>query len=389
MTDNAGSSRWAYDENDDLTSESRTQNGVTKTPKYTYFANGQRSTLATFNGETVSYKYDSAGRLVSQTDPQDGGRSIGYSYDSESRPVIVTYPSGVSQRTFYDVADRVRLVKIQKSDSVGNVTVLQSFEYDYGLDGTTGKMTGNYQSGFIRKVTELDDSVVSYSYDALGRLQSATRTGTNPYTQSYTYDANDNRRTITTDGAEINATYDAANQLLSQGGTSYSYDRNGNMVSSGGMALAYDEANRWTGGKTPTGTSLAFGYDGQGRRVSRTAGTAHTDYWYDQTGLALETGATNTTYLRGMGQLASISNGGTVHNYASDNLGNITGLVSTSGSLSKTYSYQPYGELNSASGSAYNPYQYTGTYLDADTGLYQMGARYYQAGSIVADGLHG
>ncbi|MDP9382987.1 MAG: hypothetical protein M3Q29_23190 [Chloroflexota bacterium] len=26
----------------------------------------------------------------------------------------------------------------------------------------------------------------------------------------------------------------------------------------------------------------------------------------------------------------------------------------------------------------YNPFRYTGTYLDGATGMYQMGARYYQ-----------
>jgi RHS repeat-associated protein len=56
-------------------------------------------------------------------------------------------------------------------------------------------------------------------------------------------------------------------------------------------------------------------------------------------------------------------------------------LVSTSGLLANTYTYDPYGTTVDATGTAYNPYQYTGTYLDAATGLYQMGARYYQPGS--------
>ncbi len=46
-----------------------------------------------------------------------------------------------------------------------------------------------------------------------------------------------------------------------------------------------------------------------------------------------------------------------------------------------TYSYDPWGEKVGNTGTYYNPYQYTGTYLDGDTGMYQMGARYYMPGS--------
>jgi len=48
-------------------------------------------------------------------------------------------------------------------------------------------------------------------------------------------------------------------------------------------------------------TTVAFGYDGFGRRVEWQTGTgAATNYWYDQTGMSLETGGTNSTYLRDM-----------------------------------------------------------------------------------------
>lgn len=116
--------------------------------------------------------------------------------------------------------------------------------------------------------------------------------------------------------------------------------------------------------------------------MSRTVGTERTDYWYDITGLTLETGAANATYLRDPGgKLLSTSNSGSVHNYARDRLDNITALVSTSGTLSNSYGCDPYGKDNGMTGTVYNPYRYTGMYQDMDTELYQMGAQYYQAGS--------
>jgi RHS repeat-associated protein len=49
--------------------------------------------------------------------------------------------------------------------------------------------------------------------------------------------------------------------------------------------------------------------------------------------------------------------------------------------MTDTYGYTAYGGDNGGASTTYNPYRYTGTYLDGATGLYQMGARYYQAES--------
>ena len=45
-----------------------------------------------------------------------------------------------------------------------------------------------------------------------------------------------------------------------------------------------------------------------------------------------------------------------------------------------TYTYDPYGATTetTSSGAVANPWRYTGQYQDASTGLYKMGARYYQ-----------
>ena len=127
---------------------------------------------------------------------------------------------------------------------------------------------------------------------------------------------------------------------------------------------------------------MAFGYDGHGRRTNRSIAGARTDYWYDWTGLTLETGAASGTYLRDPdGLLLSTTVSGGYRNYARDRQGTITGLVSTAPSLTDSYRYDPWGQSIGTSGTAYNPFRYTGTYLDSGTGLYQMGARYYQPGT--------
>ncbi len=372
LSDKTGSGSWTWDENNQPTVESRTQNGTTKTARYSYFANGQQSAITTFSGQTVSFGYDAALRLSSQTDPNDGGRAITYGYDTRSRRDSITFGSGVSQRMTFDTAGRIDLLTLQKSDG----TKLQSFDYAYGSTSD-----GSFWNGYVRSVTELDGSKVSYSYDDLNRLSGATRTGTYPFSQSYGYDLNNNRTSITKDGTTTSATYDAANQMTSLGGTGYSYDRNGNLTAFGSNSLNYDESNKWVSG-TVNGNDVTFGYDGFGRRSSRTVGTGRIDYWYDVTGLTLQTGATNATFLRDQsGSVRSITSGGATHNYGKDRLGSVTAMVATDGTVARTYSYDPWGETIGITGTAYNPFLFTGTYKDGATGLYQMGARYYQPSS--------
>jgi len=85
-------------------------------------------------------------------------------------------------------------------------------------------------------------------------------------------------------------------------------------------------------GGTVNGQSVCVGYDGSGRRVSRTVGTARTDYWYDGTGMSLETGAASATYTRSPGgELLSRASGASVTNYSGNDQGSVTALTNTKG----------------------------------------------------------
>lgn len=58
-------------------------------------------------------------------------------------------------------------------------------------------------------------------------------------------------------------------------------------------------------------------------------------------------------------------------------LGSTIDLYSSSGATANSYSYDPYGQTRSSSGSVVNPFRYAGGYLDGAAGLYKYGARYY------------
>ncbi len=56
-------------------------------------------------------------------------------------------------------------------------------------------------------------------------------------------------------------------------------------------------------------------------------------------------------------------------------------VTSSSGSVTNSYTYDPFGvttETKALLTNVFNPWRYAGQYQDTSTGLYKMGARYYQ-----------
>src|SRR5262249_34275597 len=132
-----------------------------------------------------------------------------------------------------------------------------SLTYDSG-NNTVGNLTG---------VTELDGSTVSYGYDALYRMTSEARTGTNPTSHSIGYDLAGNATTA--DGSAWG--YDAANKISSLPGGTASYDGDGNLKSISGTSIpsgsfTWDDQDNLTL-QSNGGASVSYGYDGLGRRV--------------------------------------------------------------------------------------------------------------------------
>jgi len=64
--------------------------------------------------------------------------------------------------------------------------------------------------------------------------------------------------------------------------------------------------------------------------------------------------------------------------YLFDGLGSVVALTDGSDTVVNTYSYDPYGNVTpGASNSVANSWQYTGGYLDSQTGLVKLGQRFY------------
>ncbi|MEU8745382.1 RHS repeat-associated core domain-containing protein [Streptomyces parvulus] len=364
-TSPAGASVYTYDEQNRERTRTLPAGGSSSV---TYDEAGNVKT-ATDAGGTLTYDYNDANQLITLTQP--GGAKTSYGYDKNGDRTTTTYPGGTEQKTDYDKSSRAEKIEVRNGGSV-----LSTITYDYKKSGR--------DSDKIHKRTT-DGAALAYTYDTKGRLTKAveTKDGSTTAGWAYCYDKAGNmtgRSTGTSlpacDNAQSVREYNNANELTSLGGnTGFSYDGDGNEISAASPTGARSAA-QWTpytqlSALTASGTASAYGYAGldNNDRLKRGSSTF--------TNAAIGMTRENTTgFVREpSGTLTAMTSGGASQYYLTDVQGSVIGLVDATGKRTATYSYGPYGEARTTSGTN-QPYRYTGTYLDP-SGLYKMGARYY------------
>ncbi|ANJ08051.1 RHS repeat-associated core domain-containing protein [Streptomyces parvulus] len=364
-TSPAGASVYTYDEQN----RERTRTlpaGGSSSVTYDEAGNVKAATDA---GGTLAYDYNDANQLITLTQP--GGAKTSYGYDKNGDRTTTTYPGGTEQKTDYDKSSRAEKIEVRNGGSV-----LSTITYDYKKSGR--------DSDKIHKRTT-DGAALAYTYDTKGRLTKAveTKDGSTTAGWAYCYDKAGNmtgRSTGTSlpacDNAQSVREYNNANELTSLGGnTGFSYDGDGNEISAASPTGARSAA-QWTpytqlSALTASGTASAYGYAGLDNNDRLTRGSS------TFTNAAIGMTRENTTgFVREpSGTLTAMTSGGASQYYLTDVQGSVIGLIDATGKRTATYSYGPYGEARTTSGTN-QPYRYTGTYLDP-SGLYKMGARYY------------
>jgi RHS repeat-associated protein len=234
----------------------------------------------------------------------------------------------------------------------------------------------------------------AFQYDPHGDLSSVTDGAT---TTQYSFDPNGNRSTV---GA-ASSSYDAQDRLLSTPTTSYTYTNHGDLLTSAGSqgttTYAYDLVGALRNVTLPTGDTVVYTVDGQGRRVGRTwthgGQTVTQGYLYDdQLHIAAEvdaTGNTVSTFVYGMKPNVpdAMVRGGTTYRILSDWRGSVRAVVDTSGNVVQTTDYDPWGvatvsDTTCASGAVcalFQPFGFAGGLYDRETTLVRFGSRDYDA----------
>jgi RHS repeat-associated protein len=341
----SGADTYTYDDRGDLL----TAGGPSGTTGYSYNGDDQLTARTDATG-TATYTYDQAGRLSTQFDPLTGTTAT-YSYNPVDQVTGVSYGSGAASQTDTYNAEH-QLTGQSLASGSGSTEASISYGYD-----PTGRITSQTSTGIAGASTN------TYGYDQAGRLTSWNN-GTN--TVDYGYDADGNR---TLDGT-ITATFNARDQLITSGSTSYSYTARGTLtgqstssttdsydafdqlINAGGTTHSYDGL-----GRDATDGSNAFTYDGLDTQPS---GDGSQQFGYGSNG-----------------ELDSVSAGGVASLTFSDQHGDVTGLFSAGGTaLVGSQSYDPWGQPL-ATGGTQADLGYQGGWTDPTTGDVGTASRWY------------
>ena len=305
---------------------------------------------------STTFNYDGLGNLISQASPDTG--TTAFTYDAAGNVATRTDARNTVTTYTYDALNRVTAA------TVADGTVI--YEYDNTAIG------GPYAVGRLTKVTDPSGNT-TYSYDALGRITSRLQTVTaapasKTFTVSYSY-ANGRQTGITyPSGRVVSYSFDADGRIASMtvdglsilasasyfpfGGVkswtwgngepySRSFDLDGRVSTitigpAAGLyadlseAFSYDSLNRLISANLAAGQTQSFTYDANGNRTNATINTASTTYTYPSTSH----------------RLSSLS-GATTRSFTYDNAGNVTS------SAGITYTYDGRGRMKQAGTTTY------------------------------------
>jgi RHS repeat-associated protein len=368
---------FSYSASDDLSQVTDTAGGVTQ---LTYDASHHVASITLPNSQTLLQNtYDSAGRVITQTNGRAFTTTFAYNTPSSGQTTIT---DARGNQTVHTYDSSLRIVTI--TDAQGGVV---GYTYDANNDRTSvANQNGNTTTfaydgdGNLTGITDPLGNSSAFSYDAKNDLLTAT----NPKGKAttFSYDANGNLRTIQ-DALGNTATfaYDGSGQLSSKTdarghATTYGYDSFGNLnkitdplvdVTTLGhdgigrlitltdpnyhtATAAYDSLSRLTTVTDPLGHQTKFAYDAVGNLLKITDANGHvTSYAYD----AVNNLVTVTDALGHVTQYAYDANNnrtnftnakGNATSYAYDDL-NRLGTVSDPLSFVTTYGYDPVGNV--------------------------------------------
>ena len=393
-----------------LSSEQITGSAPAYTFSYSYNAAGELISETYPSQRTINVNYDQAGR-ISQVNGSKSGSSKIYAVLT-SDPTVQDYAyaphGGILKMTLGTTTtrleqscynSRLQMVGFRVGSAVSAACgVLSSDPLNLTLSYASSGNNGDLQS---QTTTRLGQAWTNYyTYDPLDRLNCASEgvacgSAGAAWSQAYSYDAWGNRAvsgSIPNPWATPTALAQYTNnKWYPQNGESY--DEAGNQTGLALRTYGYDAESRLTGTVGPNIGAISYGYDGEGRRITKVICADASPC------VATASGAKVTTYVydaggRMVAEYGPVASSGTYSAsfLTGDHLGSTRMVMDSSGSVKEDYDYYPFGEDIAAgtggrpslfsSGTYPNspdalPQKFTGKERDAETGLDYFGARYY------------
>ena len=287
-----------------------------RTWSYDAGTNGiEQLTGMTDESGSTSFNYDQHGRLLTKTQIAKIGtvnyiQTLSYQYDSAGRLEQMTYPSGTQITTTYGADGRPNEIRVNGNLLAGNIVYhpfgapkgwtwgngqahTRSFDQDGRLKTyPVGSDTRTITYDAANRITQTTDTNPvynrSFDYDALDRL---TGQSDNSGFKLWGYDANSNRAQAQFGGTAYPYTIaTTSNRLMSVAGPvakSYSFDAAGNPLSDGAATFVWNAAGNLTS-TTRNAKTHYYRYNALGERVGKAGPLANKHwYFYDQHGQSI------------------------------------------------------------------------------------------------------
>ena len=182
--------------------------------------------------------------------------------------------------------------------------------------------------------------------------------------------------------------------LTNYNGVDITYDTVGNPLN-----WINGETFTWGGGRQLTGitkgdNTISYTYNDSGIRTNKTVNGTRTDYYLNGTAIIMQKTGDNViwyTYDEN-GNIAGMNYNGSDYWFYRNAQNDVIGIVDSTGAVVAKYTYDDWGKItavtdgqgNDISSNAthianINPIRYRGYYYDAETGLYYLQSRYYDA----------
>jgi RHS repeat-associated protein len=372
---------YSYEAAGRLSQEVVTYPGLSTNPlvtlTYGYDGFGNRTSLSDSLGGQLSYNGNSqlTGMTVSLSGTQEA--QLTFTYDTQDRLSGISRLAGVGSQSYdtitsslnYDAANRLTGITYTNATTQ---TQLASFTYSYNAASQVTSYTG-------------PEGTLNYTYDKIGEL-----TGVSGAEQAtYSYGSNGNR-TMT------GYTTGTGNELTNDGQFTYTYDKNGNVLTktdaSGNVwNYTWDYRNRLTEAKETNAQNQVvldetFTYDVNNNLIGETSGGVQQRWTvYDGANPYLDltaSGSVSERYITDPTGLdtfwARVNSSGVADWYVTDVLGSVRDIVSPTGTVLDTLTYDAYGSiLSESSPSNGDRFKYAGGQYDSGLGIYFIDDRWY------------
>jgi YD repeat-containing protein len=259
VTNSKATRSYFYDANANLTSETLVVGAQTFTTTYTYNGNDALATIAyPRTSEVVTRGPDALGRPTAASP-----YVTAVSYLASGNPQKISYANGTELLMDETSRQWPMNMTAQKPNQPSLALVKKHYDYD--------------PSGNILQIIEGEPGspreVLGMTYDSINQLKSTQ----GPWgLANFNYDPVGN---ITANGGLASSyVYGSNNKLNSVNSAAVTYDVYGNVTTLGAHTYTYDDASNLVCVDCGTANEIAYAYDGNNRRVSRTKGTEITYY---------------------------------------------------------------------------------------------------------------